>query len=278
MLNRHNFEIAELAPNDEARLHLCGILVSPGATSETDGHQAVIVTAVDEVQPNLFSDAEEVIPAEYFTPFILDRESALKIAKAIPKKTENVEAMYAVVDATTENSDRAMVSINDTFHQEIHRAQKINGKFPDLMKAVPDKDTAKYVMRINPDILTSVLKCVQKFCSGRDVGSIELRMFGAGQPLRIDADGMGQILTAVVMPQRFDGEEAPRTQGPIAADNPAEALVGALTSGAMDQRIKETFGESAHVTVENGVPTINVTVDDAPAKKARASKQSGVRG
>lgn len=207
MLNRHNFEIAELAPNDEQRLYLCGILVSPGATSETDGHQAVIVTAVDELQPTLFSDAEEVIPAEQFTPFILDRESALKIAKAIPKKTENVEALYAVVDATTENSDRAMVSINDTFHQEIHRAQKVTGDFPDVLRIIPDKESAKFVMRINPTLLTSVLKCVNKFCDGRDVGSIELRLFGAGQPLRIDADGVGQILTAVVMPQKFDGTE-----------------------------------------------------------------------
>ena len=44
MLNRNNFDIAELAPNDEdSPPILCGIQVSPGATAVTNGHMAVMV-------------------------------------------------------------------------------------------------------------------------------------------------------------------------------------------------------------------------------------------
>lgn len=203
-LNRHNFEIAELAPDDPARLTFCGILVAPDGTSETDGTQAIIVSASEQTQPNLFANAEDISPADHFTPFILDRESALKIAKAIPKKTENLEATFAVVDATTENSQRAMVSINDIYRQEILRATKIEGKFPEILRVIPSLDQAHIVLMMDPDILVSVLKAVQKFCKGHETASVTLSLFGTGQPLRIDAKGMGQSMVAVVMPQRSE--------------------------------------------------------------------------
>jgi len=189
---------------------LCGVYVTPEGTYETDGHQAVMVTAVEQQQALLFDEESGVEIADFFTPFILDRESALKVAKAIPKKTENVEATYAVVDATTENNERAMISVNDIYRQEVLRARKIEGNYPDIAKVIPDADTAKFTLRMNPVLLLGVLKSLQKFCAGHECRSVEVRLFGAGKPIRIDADGLTQKMTAIVMPMRADEEESER--------------------------------------------------------------------
>lgn len=203
MLNRHNFEIAALAPQDEDRLTLCGVYVTPESTMVTDGRQAVVVSSVEATQPGLFPEMEGVEPADFFSPFILDRESALKVAKAIPKKALD-EARYAIVDATTEGAERAMVSVNDMYRQEVLRAKKIPGTFPDVSKVFKDPEKAKYVMAIDPHLLVEVLKAVQKFCKGHDTGSITLRYFGTGDALRIDAEGIGQTFAAVVMPLKSE--------------------------------------------------------------------------
>jgi hypothetical protein len=208
MFNRHNFEIAELAPQEEGRLVFCGIYVTPAGTCETDGHQAVIVSDQNTEQPNLFGDIEGVVPAEHFTPFILDRESALKISKAIPKKASNDAAKYAVVDATSENNENAMVSVNDVFRQEILRARKISGTFPDLSRVMPAPEKALVTMSVNPELLGNVLKVAQKFCKGHGSPSVTLRFYPAGNPIRIDVQGDGQSFTAVVMPMRADDGEA----------------------------------------------------------------------
>lgn len=209
MLNKHNFQIAELAPQDEERLILCGIRVTPEGTSVCDGHMAMTVSSFENVQPSLFEEMEGVIPAEHFSPFVLDRESALRIAKAIPKKASDADAVYPIVDATTENNDRAMVSINDIFRQEIIRARKIEGNFPDVSKVIPDRDRARFRMRLSPDLLLACLKVAQRFCAANETLSVELSIFDTGDPLRIDAVALGQTLTAVIMPMKSgDAPEA----------------------------------------------------------------------
>lgn len=202
VLNRHNFEIAELASTDEDRLIFCGINVTPEGTQVTDGHLAVMVSSLDRQQASLFGEMEGIEPADCFTPFVLDRESALKIARAIPKKSE--EPIYPIIDATSEDNDRAMISVNDLLRQEIVRARKIEGKFPAVEKLCPDKDAARHLILMSPDLLLAAMKTISKFCKGHELHSIELRVFGPGKGLRIDATGLGQSLTAVIMPQRSD--------------------------------------------------------------------------
>lgn len=204
MLNRHNFQIAELAPtDDDSRFILGGIQVSPSRTAVTDGRCAVIVTEEETEQENLFGESEGVLPADHFTPFILDRETALKVAKAIPKRKEDQQAVFPVVDATTEATDRAMFSINDICRQEILRARKLEGQFPDVDRVFPAPDTAKAMLVMNPELLGGVLNAVRKFGKNR-AASITLRFFGYDKPLTVTCNADGQTFTAAIMPMRGD--------------------------------------------------------------------------
>lgn len=206
VLNRWNFEIARLAPNDEGSAHLAGIRVGPGGTAVTDGRCAILVTAAEQLQGQLFGPGEGITAVEEFSPFMLDRESALKIAAALPRKTKDDEQpVLPVVDQSTETTDRAMISVNDAFRQEVLRAPKM-GSFPAIESMLPEREKAKFSLLFNPDLLLDVLKAVRTFCAGRETYSIELSFFGSGKPMRIDADGHGQFLTAIVMPQSSGSE------------------------------------------------------------------------
>jgi hypothetical protein len=240
LLNRNNFQIAELAPDDEERLTMCGILVAPNRTVVTNGHMAVVVSAVDTIQPSLFEQIEGIEPAESFTPFILDRDSAIKIAKRIPKDTED-NPVFPIIDATTEGNDRAMVSINDIFRQEILRATKIAGDFPDVQRAIPDKEAARFTLLIDPELLTRLLKAVVRFCDGR---AMEMRLYGAGRPVRIDAGDAEQSLVAVIMPLRGDAV-------PEAARSPAPAVEQSAARIPSDPDAEEWRTESE---IAEGVP------------------------
>src|ERR1039458_1006541 len=100
MLNRINFSIASLIDSD-AIGPMAGILVSPDSTMETDGHQFVIVTS-PEAQPSLFPADDEITEADEFTPFVLDKASALKLAKIMPAPKEGNAREMAVIDISTE--------------------------------------------------------------------------------------------------------------------------------------------------------------------------------
>lgn len=209
MLNKSNFEIAAMAADDEhAPPALTGLYVTPTGTAVCDGHCSITVSSVTIQQGSLFEPEEGVEPADHFTPFVLDRDSALKIAAAIPKKTEYQNAKFGIIDATTEDSERAMVSVNDLQRQEIIRSRKIDGDFPDVTRFTPVLSTAAFTISLGPDLICSVLKQVVKFCNAHSTGTILLSFYGQGKALRIDADGIDQQLVAVVMPQRSDAPEA----------------------------------------------------------------------
>ena len=190
MLNRYNFEIAALCSKDDtATPILRGINVAPTGTMVTDGHMAIMISAVSESQPGLFEAMEGIEPADFFSPFILDMESALRIAKSLPKKIKDSALLPPIVDATTEDSDRSMVSINDSGRQEILRARKIEGTYPDIPGLMPLVEDATMTIRLSPSILMDVLKTVDKFCNAHDVYSIDLHVFGPFMAVRIDAAG-----------------------------------------------------------------------------------------
>lgn len=207
MLNKCNFLIAKLCPEgDDAPRALTGILVSPTRTMATDGGVAIVVSAAKDEQGGLFDEAEGIEPADYWSEFILDKETALKVAKAIPKKKKGGEAsQFAVVDATTEDNDRAMISINDFWCQDILRAKKIDGQFPKVEKLLKDKKRAKVTIHVDPHRLLLLAQRLEEFSRFHDVPSVEISWFGGGEVLRFDLIAEKQELSALLMPQRSEG-------------------------------------------------------------------------
>lgn len=202
MLNKFNFVIASLI-DSEAIGPISGLFISPGSTVETDGRQMVIVTA-PQAQPSLFPADDGISEAEEFTPFVLDKESALKFAKIMPKPKEGGPREMAIIDISTETDGTATLAVNDDERRAIIEAEKITGPYPDSVQLMPDIDGARFEISFNSDILVPVLKAFQGFS-----GSMTLRLFNASKGMRIDAELDGQKMTAVVMPTRLVEEVQP---------------------------------------------------------------------
>ena len=195
MLNRHNFNIASLIDKDAVG-PIAGVLVSPESTVETDGHQIVMVTA-PEAQPSLFPEDDDITESEEFTPFVLDKASALKLAKIMPNPKEGNTREMAVIDISTETDGTATLAVNDDERRTIVKSEKIPGTFPAVMKIIPPIDGAKFEISFSSDVLVPVLKAFHGFS-----GTLTMRLFSALRGVRIDAEANGQIMTAVVMPLR----------------------------------------------------------------------------
>jgi hypothetical protein len=206
VLNKNNFEIAKLLSDaDDAQSVHRSLRVEPKATVATDGRLLVKVTA-PEVAATLFTPIEGIDAAEWFTPFLIDRETALKIGKAIPKNgLPNTQ--FAAVDCSTEINGKATIAVNELVRQDVITSEKVDGNYPDYERFLPDPDKAKMLVSFDPELLAQLMTVVQAFCKAQGAQQIVLRIYGAQQGMRIDAAGNGQQMTAVIMPMRFTESE-----------------------------------------------------------------------
>lgn len=197
MLNRNNFIIGKLIDPDTMP-PINGLLVTPEGTAETDGHQIIVVSAPAS-QPGLlplFPDADNIEEAQWFSPFVLDKESAVKLSKVLPKPDDNQAREMAIVDVSTEVDGTATLAANDDERRIIVKAEKVMGKFPDFERIFPELDKAQFEITFDPAILVPVLKAFEKFGN-----SVTLRLYGM-RGMRIDAEAAGQTMRALVMPMR----------------------------------------------------------------------------
>lgn len=209
LLTKANFAIARLADAKAENATHRSIFVSPDETRVTDGHCAFIITTVEPEQLPLFDDSEQVELAEYYTGFALDRDSAIHVFKSIPKPKKNEpndKSRFAVVDATSENNQRAVISVTDLRRQAVLKADKMPCDYPDIRRAFP-KGKPKLAIKFNPDLLSNALKAVAEFAALTNCHSIELSFFGPDKAAMISAKGFDQELTGAVMPQHFDGDD-----------------------------------------------------------------------
>lgn len=208
MFTNHNFNIAALLPSDPDAMisSAAGLYVSPERTIETDGHQVVVVTA-PESQPTLFDQPDGLEEAEFFTPFLMDRESALKLAKSMPKRNSDApENSMAMVDVHTEAESDSTLAVTEDVRRAIFKSVKRDAsKFPAVDNIIPRPEDATLEMRFNPDILVPVLRAFQKFTPFPE---ITIRLYGPNSGIRIDAEAEdGQAMTAMVMPMSAKPEE-----------------------------------------------------------------------
>jgi hypothetical protein len=232
MLNKHNLEIAELASKDESRFTLNAIYVTPEATVETDGHQLVMVTTPD-IDAESFPATPGVTPTKKFKPFLLDAETALKIAKAIPRKTTlPVLACVAIGSESDKEPPKAakgedqqpgtaVLAVNNLESPQVFQPKKMKGNFPDYERVIPKPGSEFFQVGFDLNILVPVLERFQKFLKpDRNIKPPAPVSFQFQQPtegssgainhnaLRLDAENDGQKMTAVVMPLRHGDDAA----------------------------------------------------------------------
>lgn len=208
MFTKHNFKIASLLPSSTEDLppSFSGLYVSPERTIETDGHQMVIVTR-PESQPGLFSSPDGLEDAEFFTPFVMDRDTAIKLAKSMPKRDKDApERGMAMVDVHTEAESESTVAITEDIRRVICKSAKGNAeRFPMPEKLLKPDDEARFEVRLSPDILAPLFQIFQGFCA---FPSVTIRLYDQNDAVQITAEGNdGQKMTALVMPMRSVHEE-----------------------------------------------------------------------
>ncbi|MEN6532206.1 MAG: hypothetical protein ABFD89_00990 [Bryobacteraceae bacterium] len=209
MFTKYNFKIASLLPSSAGDRHanFSGLYVSPERTIETDGHQMVIVTR-PESQSNLFSSPDGLEDAEYFTPFVMDRDTAIKLAKSMPKRDKDApELGMALVDVHTEAESDSTVAITEDVRRVICKSAKGNAeRFPMPEPILKPDDAARFEVRLSPDILAPLFQLFQGFCA---FPSITIRLYDQYDPVQITAEGNdGQKMAALVMPLiSVDGDD-----------------------------------------------------------------------
>lgn len=202
MFNKNNFEVAKLlSVDDDVPTSHRVLRITPEGTQATDGHLLVKVSAPKTQQPMLFPPMTGIEAAEWFTPFCIDRETALRIAKSIPTKGEPETRMVAV-DTNTEVNGDAIMAWNELLRESIVRSKKIEHEYPQLDRVIPEKDRAKITVCVNPYLLAALASAFERFAKTQGALQVVIRLYGPDKGIRFDAEGDGQEITAVLMPMR----------------------------------------------------------------------------
>ena len=200
MLNKNNFEIATLCPEDDAhsKFVLRGIRVTPAETVATSAYVLLKISNSGG--------------SDHFDPFILPAKVALKIAAALPVGSKIRSHDHATIEHTEGEAAVRISVTNEDADQDVYNARSINGTFPDLDKAIPDVEGAAVKIMLDLDILIPLLQQIREFHGKQDHDGARLRRtatfrFYEGSSYdsapRIDAkNDLGQELTAVIMPCR----------------------------------------------------------------------------
>ena len=202
MLNKNNFEIATLCPEDDAhsKFLLRGIRVTPAGTVATSAYVLLKISN---------SGA-----ADHFDPFILPAKVALKIAAALPVGSKIRSHDHATIEHTEGEAAVRISVTNEDADQDVYNARSINGLLPDIDKAIPDVEGAAVKIMLDLDMLIPLLQQIRAFHGKRDDHGVSrlrrtatFRFYegpnGYDSAQRIDAENnVGQELTAVFMPCR----------------------------------------------------------------------------
>ena len=187
LLNKHNLQIAELAPNKESRYTLRAILVTPKWTVTTNGCYLVAVTLPAQVDSNF--------PAiEGFTAvngagkqFLLDGTTALDVMKALPKKNTIPVLLHAAVGVETETS--LSLAVTDLDSPKLFAPRKGVGQFPAVEAVIPKDEAATVTIGLDAEYLKKLADSALKTCKGdrgREV-TITLRVKDANSAVKMTA-------------------------------------------------------------------------------------------
>lgn len=204
MLTKASLNLAKLAPNEDSRCTLKGILVTPDESVVTDGHMMVVINNIwhrPEELPGIPNGTATID----FKPFVLEAKDALQVASTIAKKSTVPMLQQRFV--TPPNND-GFVTIGCASEQAL-TVKPMAGNFPDFKRVLPGKDP---VFRFN--VGAKLLKRVVDYAAqnGDERGAVLEFGFHASDgkltnktAMEIRATvGDGQDMRALIMPMRHD--------------------------------------------------------------------------
>lgn len=233
LLNKHNLEIAKLAPNQESRYTLNAIKVTADETATTNGHYLIRVTLPKSKDtdlanyPNVAGDVESV----ECDGMLIPSKAAVEILKALPKERSMTILNHAKVGKDAEGNVRAMITDLATHRPMCHKAMV--GQFPNIEAVMP---LAEPTLRIgvSADYLSKLLAVAATYQERSSF--VELSFWDANKAMRIDAkdDVTGQHFVAILMPMRGDVGDRPwmwnKTEPPVCPFKDVPEFVEAATA------------------------------------------------
>lgn len=206
MLNKHNLKVAEFVSNEKSRYTLDAILVTDKATVATNGHYLVWVSVPAQHKAKDFPviDHAPQVTDEH-PPFLLGREDAAKILKALPRKpsTPILECAGVVVKGT-----QPIVEVTDLDCPQVFRPRPPEGKFPEWENVMPKEEPVAQ-FAVNAAWLAKLAKFAAEVDSG-DNPMVVISFWGPDEAIRLecaDRDGE-QGMTALLMPVVWEGAKA----------------------------------------------------------------------
>lgn len=202
MLNRHNLELAKLAPKDTSRYTFNGIHVSPERTIVTDGHYLVTVALQDSKSED-FPATEGIEPTDSFPPFILPTDAALDVAKSIPKRAINPIYHSVAIGAKSSVNGTVVMAVPDLDNPRVFQPRKIDGQYPNVDQVIPKREDAKFTISFDLELLSKLTGHLAKMADGKNHEAV-FTFTGAESPVRIDLQTTdSQDVVAVLMPVKL---------------------------------------------------------------------------
>lgn len=204
MLNKHNLNVVQFTNDDSQRYSLDCIQVTKDATVATNGHYLAWVSMPDTKVVNFPKLTNVAEPTDDFSPFLLHRDAAMKIAKSIPKHKTIEVLNHAVVSQETVNGEvKTTLSTTDLEYTANYPFTKVSGTFPEYSKQIPNISDAKFQITLNATHLAQIAKAFQGF-SGGYTPDVLVSFFADDKPIRFDADNSNthQAMTVILMPMR----------------------------------------------------------------------------
>jgi hypothetical protein len=200
LLNKHNLQIAELASKDPSRFTLDVLSVTKERTAVTNGHYLVTVTLPGMADAD-FPAIEGFTPSNGATPeFLLNRETALEVAKAIPNKITIPVLRHASVGVSDDAVSLAVTNIDSP---KVFRSRKEEGQFPNIDVVIPDSKDTTLTIAFSAEYLMKLCKSALAVCDDRNA-TIKLEFRDPAHAVKMTAHNSdtGQDWMAVLMPKR----------------------------------------------------------------------------
>jgi len=207
MLNRNNLNIAKLASKADSKYTLAGILVTPTHTVVTDGHTLMAISN-PAFLPEEFPKVGDLQATADFEPFILPAETALNIAKVMPKK-EKIPILNSVAIGEVKRGESGE-QLSALFTTDLETSNRydvhcINSQFPRWQVVIPEPEKASLTLTVNAKYLIGLL---QQFVTAGSP-AVTVRLYTAETQIRLDGvSTQGQHITGVLMPMRTAHTEA----------------------------------------------------------------------
>ncbi len=210
LLNRANLEIGALCSDDDMRFNLGGVYVGPeGQTVATNGHYLGVVSACPLPAEEFPSGSGYYPSDEPLKGFIMPKQAAAAIAKALPKRSTVPILSAAAIDVahTNVNGEIRVHAVGPGRDMPgASHYDKILGEFPDYTQVLPKGEPAATI-GLNVDYLEKICRTMKR-CGV--TGGVKLEIMARDglpddcSPVRISAkNDQGQEITVVLMPCRL---------------------------------------------------------------------------